>query len=755
MRKHFFGFLVLIMVLVAFPALALADTLPVPDPEIGFPCFSFLLQDEDTIHVLSYYSNTAPSPADLPDDMSYISYLTYQSVCYELTDDSFIPCTKHCADIAGDPSTVYSIYDNEPILATSIYDCHTYCLTCEGKLYRWTPDADTPWAFVMALDQSITDLLEDRQLTAFQVRGDTLVLSPNSHLLTEDGSSYIPSTSLYVIDIPTGETRVLGKYANISSISPGRGNEFFLRIQDKPKAFYIDYVLDTVSGKMEKIDFPFDAAASLLRPCAQGWYYIGAEGLWLYREDGTQTMLKSMPGFSIGSRIPFAITPDETTLYYLYDTDLHRVSMLPTDDLTMVGKTDDMNPLLHYVPDLTPFYSSHDNLSLLTMGYPKKFDEIAQQLLLGSDTFDFMILSVQDSHLPSLKAKGYFHDLSGVASVRSYMDSLLPPLREACMVDDRVAALPLSMQSYALLINRDLWEELALGEMPTTYAELLDVIEACFDTGILNEYRLLADTRTRTATFDQLMYELLRQYIAVKTRQGGELVCSDEAFITLLDRLSAMRKNLTQLDRKHVKGDALFWLAHASAVTSFDLVEDQDSFVPLLLRMDSEQDPAFPVLLTAILVNPHTRHPELAEEMLGYIAAHPTAYMRCVMTREKPACVEIDNSTRASMEENLRQLEALYASAKDEHDPDTMAMLEKELANVRHDLEVTTYEVTPRAMSVYNALSDYLVVLDGDGYGFVLKQGAKALKSFSTGAIDARTLCQRLDQMLEMQRMEN
>lgn len=754
MRKHFCCFLVLLVALVAVPALGLADTFPVPVSDRETPAFSFLLQDGKTIHILLYDEIYVPS-SDSPIVFDkYDTYFTqYESSCYEFTDDGFIPCTKHCIDIAGDPSTLYTVFDNEPILSTSISDCHTYCLTCEGKLYRWTPDADSPWAFVMALDPSITDLLEDRQRTAFHVRGDTLVLSPNSRLLT--GDSYIPSTSIYVIDIPTGETRVLGKYANIFSISQGRGNKFFLKIQDDPKGYYNDYVLDIVSEKMEKMDFPFDAAASPLRPCTQGWYYIGAEGLWLYREDGTKTMLKSMPGFTLGAGVPFAITPDESTLYYLYNNDLYRVSMLPTDDLTMVGKTDDMNPIRRYVPDLTPFYTSHDNLSLLTMGYPKKFDEIAQQLLLGSDAFDFMMMNVHGSHLPNLKAKGYFHDLSGIASVRAYVDSLLPPLREVCVEGDRVAALPLSMQSYALLVNRDLWKELELGQVPTTYAELLDVIEACFDEGILDEYRLLADNGIRTPTFEQLLYDLLRQYIAAQTRQGGELVCSDEGFITLLDRLSAMRKNLTQLDRKRVKGDALLWRADPSAVTSFAPIDNQDSFVPLLLRMDEEQQPVLPAVLTVMLVNPHTHHPELAEEMLAYIAEHPTAYMRCVMTQEKPACVETNNPARASMEESLRELEALYATAKDEHNLDTMTLLEKELARLRHDLELTTYEVTPRAMSVYNALSDYLVVLDQDNYGFVVEQGAKALDSFTAGAIDARTLCQRLDRLLEMQRMEN
>jgi len=157
-----------------------------------------------------------------------------------------------------------------------------------------------------------------------------------------------------------------------------------------------------------------------------------------------------------------------------------------------------------------------------------------------------------------------------------------------------------------------------------------------------------------------------------------------------------------------------------------------------------------------MLINPRSPRIDLAKEYLAYFAAHPTSTTRCVITTEQPDGIERPGSDDSKENDTaqIASMEASIEAARTEGDLATVRDLEEQLTQFKENRSFN-WDVTPEAAQTYYQITPYMVVMDNENFQFVEENGSRDIAAFEEGRIDAKALCQRLEQLLQMRRMEN
>lgn len=760
-----------LLLLCLLPAVALAETI-LEVPNAGY-ITSFLV-DEGTIHVLftyrhieNYYVNDGRDIFNIHED---------RAECYELTENhQLVPCQKQCVRIFGEPEVVETELSRDVNFNLEYYpnhlislQRHTYLREIENqtlRVSRWQPGKDYEVVATVSLEQFGGNPVEPEQTFAVAISNTTL------YFVIDKSEGMVTKNALYAYDIPSGEIQEIytSNYA-IRSIIFASDTDVLLHTQ---KGYEL---INLSTGEVEKSRKGFsDLVVDIIPDGNGGFYMLGHTGLYKLDGDLQEECIYQLPaGQTARSELVYrADTHDFVFLVgnkegncFLYIIDEERPE---PDSVNLVDIANELGNRSEYIPDMEEFYTAHDHFQVVKVENITDYDQLNQQLVLGSDAFDVMMLDACSISLSNLYQKGYYYDLSDQADIKGYLASAYPAYREACMAGDQIAALPLVARESIMMINQPLWEELGLP-IPTTYGELLQTIDQCLDEGILDEHplfqsdRLELDSQGKVISFDRfaptesyntLWYQLLQSYIAASQRQG-QLTFQDNTIITLMDTLHDMKDKLDEHDARRVVGEALLYPSGTLTDLTLGKVYSHDAFRPLLLGVHDAEDIAVPVRLKVLLINPRSPKADLAKAYVAYFAAHPTSTTRCVITMEQPDGIQKNNAgiSRETEEENEANYEARIEAAKAEGDLLTARDLEEELARFKEN-KVFNWDVTPEAAQAYYQVTPYLVVMDSENLGFVEENGSRDIATFAEGRIDAKTLCQRLEQLLMMRRMEN
>ncbi|MEG1156080.1 MAG: hypothetical protein RSD94_09420, partial [Acinetobacter sp.] len=107
-------------------------------------------------------------------------------------------------------------------------------------------------------------------------------------------------------------------------------------------------------------------------------------------------------------------------------------------------------------------------------------DAIQQSVLSAGDNVDLYVVEAQGLYT-QLKAKGYLASLNEADLLKKKVNAFYPCIQDALMAADQLMAFPINMSTESWTLNRTLWERFALGEVPKTYAELLDMMRVWLD----------------------------------------------------------------------------------------------------------------------------------------------------------------------------------------------------------------------------------------------------------------------------------
>ncbi len=793
--------LVIVLLLCLLPVAVLADTIrPIPVDLVDeaaeqIHVDSSLLLDEGKIHISSLM--WASGEKSLYDSNNQFikgrTYEDYNVSCYELNENNeLVPCQGKCVSLYGEPEIREDEFGKETHYPGYISSSkitpqhHTYLyengIAGEGfdwstlRFVRWNPSADGAWdsKIEIPLEQFGVEVYDEPNSQGFEATPYTFLMDDTTLYIAVDHSEGVfKKYIMYAYDLASGTFKEVYKtnFA-VSSLYFADNNQLLVSMGSK-----FEFV-DLETGAVRKTDrrgYP-DVPLSLI-PDGKGCFYLlGSSGLYQLDEDLNETLIYQLPA-GMQAKANLIYRPENHDFVFLAtnkDTDTCSLFIIDEDrsrqdNLILIDFSDDLGAMTRHAPPMEEFHTAHSECTVVGSETITDYDQLNQALVLGGDNFDVMLLDANLINLPNLYQKGYFADLSDMEAIRAYVDAAYPVFREASMIDSRIAALPLIASDNVMMVNEPLWKELGLP-IPTTYGELLDTIAHCLEEGVLNEYPLFQSDRFEldsrgmpislslmapTESYSTLWYHLLRSYIGT-TMQEGELTFQDDTIVALMDKLHGMKDKLDEHDARRAVGEALLYPYGQLTYVSGRRLYDQEAFRPLLLGVHDAEDIAVPVRLKVMLINPRSPRVDLAKEYLAYFAAHPTSTTRCVITTEQPDGIEkrsLDTS-RESDAARIADYEARIEAARTEGDLLTVRDLEEELAQFKENRSFN-WDVTPEAAQTYYQITPYMVVMDNENFGFVEENGSRDIAAFDEGRIDAKTLCQRLEQLLQMRRLEN
>lgn len=730
---------------------ALADRIPV-EQNLAYPYpRTFVLRSGDLLHCLTISYDAEVIDRD---DWTYLIHM--DTICWELQDGAFVPCQSHCADRwTGDRVVKNAELPRHWMLngMTVSAQNETYLIDAGDLVYKWAPGETDPWQYQCALDMS---------QMPYEIISSEEYYAENGILYAcyaEMANGSIGEGTAFSFSLETGACENICTMPTLYEIYPADENKMLI-LGDPVHSYEASYYLyDTVTEKATKFT---DISGSLMSDGRDGWYSAGSEAIYHIRGDGELETVFQLSRSYMARYI--SLSNDKATAYfyndgylYIYPLDVNDASENRT--LVLAGSLNEYGRTPKSLPDLAAFYAENPGVQIETIDYPSSFDEVALELLSGSDRFDILVLECSSGNLQSLLDKGFYVDLSDDDGIVSFMQNAYPVWREPCMRGENIAALPIGARNiWTLVYNPETWEEEGLGAVPTTYDELLDCLEAWDELGVLDSYPLFY-FYSGFSSFDRLFYRIMEDYVGKCKREGMPIVFENETLLHLLNRLEELRPLLLAHDARNITGTPLLPEGDLTSIihryndtSGSDYVQRSK---PLTLGLTDAQDCTESVFYTVLIVNPNSTHIELAKAYLAYLAAHPTSWARCVLLQGAPDGVREKGYEDISerYEQLIPELNEKIEAANRDHDDAAVQELERQKEALTSDY-LNQWEATPQMTDMLYQVLPYFTVLSSDGYGFLQGNGADLMDMFTAGQIDCQTLVKRLDERKQMMILE-
>lgn len=743
---------VFMLILLLLPVFAFGEVIAIGDMvENETYSGSTLLMDGDTLHILRHSKTGETIITEYPDytitDVVYTKHVR----CYALQEDhTFLPCDKHCGTRIE--------LDGIKGVCTSP-DGHTYVVDDRYHLLQWTPDQDQPWQELASLDTTGLALKkEDDAVT--------------NCLVVQDGHAYMSfdnetgtETTLYEFDCATGSRRSVCTMAwlrDVECASQGK----ILVCGNKTSGFAYHYLVDVKTGEMEKVQIELPEFMTDTVLTDDGWYVCGATSIYKVAFDETKTKLFALSG-SYGRQM--ALDSQGKNLYVLQIDNQLAIYPLAqqteVQQLRVVGDLSLLREVNGYVPSLADFNKGYGEVELVQASRPESFQEIAQALVLEDDSFDLMLLSVQQADMESLFDKGYYVSLSGFDSVKTFVTKMFPVYQEHCMWGDEIAALPVFTYNRTMLWNQDLWNSCEIPSVPQTWDEFFDCIEWLDAESYLDSYPLFSDNGSRYPdAYTRILQYLLNGHCASAAGDGEAFTWKDADLQRLLERLQALENVIRRNEAYAFSEDGFFYPEASLSVlesTSGNVLYSAgygEEYSPLLLAMSANEDASLTASLTVLVVNPYGKHAELAAQLCAYIAQNPTPYQRCIFLQEGKEGIRTEDFA-AWVEEWQKDMDEVTSAINDLDKDNTNALTalmdrEVELQRLWMEKERKSWLVTQASAERYHACVPALWIRTRESADIVDNYGEKALEKFTEGTLSADELLNSLEKLLLTMRME-
>ena len=703
------------------PTLALADVIPCdPDP-VG------LLRDGDRLHLL------------------------YHKQCYMVTEEHpLAPCPLHCESGGIMHCTMVTPQG------------HTCAVNVDGFLYRWTPDGPTPWEPITKLNLSAGCPLESDIYLAGEnviyeaaLDSDAAVWTLIAHqvipgadeaqrtvLLRESGFHYtditphvLPDNSLALI---TGST-----YSTVS----------IKKVEDGSRT--------TTLVKPDRVGF-----SGAITDGQDGWIVLGdCELLHLDRE-GKSTVINYVPHFSAPRMIALVPCFDNEIAYMTEDNGEYKLVIMPLapqeQPVLRVGGDSSVLNLNDKAKAVLAFEAAHPGTIIAQLSYPVRFEEIAEVLARRENFCDIYILREADGGISNMLRKGYYTDLSDCAPISDFVAELYPVWRDEVTVNGQIAALPLaSLGDYGIAYNKTLWEELALGDVPTTWDQLLDCIERLYHSGVLEEHRLFSRGK-RSAM--QLLEQLVKSNAALYERDGLPAQYNNARLLPLLERLAQLAPLLDDHDAHLPEAEGLFVTGAAikPGIYGYNSYITTNQFDPLYLSFDTSGDYAVLADMYVAVIDPQCTQKELAMEFLTILLDEMSTHERVSFINKQFPAIEYHEyaSNLASLQESLVYDQAQLDAARASKEPaDVIQYWKDDIETVKQWIaelnEEGRWMITEDQAAAYHDVAHRYVLYRANGPELIYKNAGASFSNFLDGKIDAAAFVRRLDQVMTMWTLEN
>lgn len=618
--------------------------------------------------------------------------------------------------------------------------------------------------FIQQADYSYTRQLFGAALTSNRL-----------YLLAQQPSENWNDFDLLAFDLTTGaQSKIAAE--NVHAIARYENDQLLCNVYDWDNSYTSDgkqiypalSVLDPATQSLLKLaDFPASQVGGLCYSSESGMVYaLGRGEIFGCKPGSPFETVAYMPVDYPGDQMPsavlsgglYAAIPNYGSVY-VRNTD---PALKPNRVLRIAGGSSD---------NVTKaFQAAHPELPVIYKDeYYSGAEQIAQQMVSGSESADLFIISLSYGGFSSLRDKGYVSDLSGSAVLTEAVSKMYPQFVKDIFKDGKLIAFPYRFGGYALGYSPDILKELGLDQPPKTFYELMDLYVDWVDdySQKFTGYTLLENIYDIRM---ELLNNILMTYLAHYGRTGENLKFDTPVFKSLLAKLDEVSPILAELNpsKEEQQGGTVMYSSDGFDNKPTSLISnyfgfypteyyDDRGYLPLPLSLDEGMDPALFAQIDVFVINPNSQNQDLAKTYLEFFAQNMPRDYAITFCPDDNTPVENPSYAR-QMEEIKKSIDDIKAQMKTT-DPEVLKSLEESLKNQENYLqwiEKSRFTIPEKLIKQYRELVPY-VCSDSEYMNFLSssKEAVTLLQQFMQGKIGTEQFVKEFDRKLQMMRMEN
>ena len=333
-------------------------------------------------------------------------------------------------------------------------------------------------------------------------------------------------------------------------------------------------------------------------------------------------------------------------------------------------------------------------------------------VLTKSSTPDVLFMrTVTDPAFIDLRERGYLLPLESEA-VQSVISKMYPDVVKSVTSNGSVVALPISQTTQPMLgIDMAVWNEMNLGNAPTTWDEMFDLIERWPE--ILKDHRFVSLFNPELINDDAryvLFRRMLNDYEYYRRDQSEPTGYNTEIFRHLLDRFSAI--DFREVFKPQL-ASANQTLMISDLSPSARTVDEE--MTPLALKVSEGAQSYMATTLNVIAINPYSKNIEAAKAFVDYCAENLDPLARVELMPDENAPLRPDNYDRTleSQKEIVAEAQRLLDACENEVDRQP---LEESLASKQSILEMfeNSWIASESSIAQYRAVAEHIYVYSLD-----------------------------------------
>ena len=386
-------------------------------------------------------------------------------------------------------------------------------------------------------------------------------------------------------------------------------------------------------------------------------------------------------------------------------------------------------------------------------------NELQQAALSGDNSVDLLVLSAPGS-FAAIRKKGYIASLNGNETLTADAKTLYPTIQEVIFDGDTLIGYPISINPQAWTVNETQWNNLGLGEYPTTYDELFEKIALWLDV-YADDYPEYTLSDMQQMGTDNLVSSIVEAYIAQMESQKEQVTFDTADFRAILQSVS---DHLDLIAEDHDQwGMALLSSYNMGFGTSY---ADQD-MMRMLIPPTAKADEVRSLIANAniLSVNAASKQIDEATKFIEYYAAHLPDVTRYMLHPDLNDPIESATykSRVATLQEELKALETRLEDADDNKKYE----IEEEIVQKQLTIEYVSenkWDISPESIDTFRAIAQniyipYQSVLlskgSGGGYNTLISVIYQHCSdSFGAGEIEALIAdLNRVSTMIDLENM--
>lgn len=584
----------------------------------------------------------------------------------------------------------------------NVYGVHPYT----GQVFKIDSQDMTAIATLPKEILYSEDLMSYREIQQLAYAGDTLFVL----LGTDDYEDY-SKTELFAFDLQTSSMELV-ELDGVRSIFTGPAGKL-LALCEEPANQVILY--DVESGESDITPIVLEDREQL---CGLVWDEAGqryarfAQGIVRTIDEAGNTLDKAYLPVMGGASSNLAVCSNSGM--YAYGNGKY----IFIRDIT--GDAPASQFVLHVAGSLNPdliiqFAIEHPDIAVIEID---GVDTAQNAALSGDSGIDLFVLSAPGD-FTAIKKKGYISPMTN-ENLHTWANSLYSEIQDVIFNGEDLVAVPIAIKVDSWTIDETMWQELELGEYPTTYAELFKKIALWLDS-YATDYPDYTLSDIQQNGLEMLVSAVAKEYIFQNEQDEGQLTFDTDAFRSVMKEII---QNADLLSEEH---DQWGMPILSSYGQGFGISYNDSHRISMILppTLDEKSDQRLSADIEVLAIHAASQKKETAEVFVGWYAENLNTTMRYEMSPEENEPVENPNYP-IRLQELSAELAILKQQMETTEDAEKQGELEEAIIRKENQIEIladSQWSISRESIDCYRRVAEnmriaYESAFFGESSGF-------------------------------------